>query len=198
MKEVDALFSHIERLLNIPREDLEVSRSFWKIQTFNKKDYFNEYGNVCKYLGFVIDGVFRTYYIDEYSLKENTIFLYSNNDFITAFRSLITQNPCIYYTQSIISSTIVYIHIDNLNYLFEHYKSWEKIGRFIAEQSFNSLLERTEMHRLDAKDRYIWFLGEYSNLQKKIPQCYIASFLGLENSSLCRIKKKINFIDICK
>lgn len=32
MKEVDALFSHIERLLNIPREDLEVSHSFWKIQ----------------------------------------------------------------------------------------------------------------------------------------------------------------------
>lgn len=190
--ELDKLFSHIETTMEINRNDLELSREYWKIYRFKKGEYFNEYGNICKNLGFVISGVFRTYYIDDNLLKDNNLFLYSKNDFVTAYRSLITQTPCIYYTQSLTESTILYIHINDLRKLFDISKGWERIGRMIAEESFNKLLYRTEnLLLLKAEDRYTEFLEKYPTLPEQIPQYHIASFLGLENSSLSRIKKRL-------
>lgn len=190
--ETDKLFSHIENTMKIDRSDIEKSKGMWKVYHFKKGEYFNEYGNICKYLGFVISGVFRTFYIDDNLLKDNNIFLYSENDFVTAFKSLITQTPCVYYTQSLTSSTVLYIHINDLNHLFNTSKGWERIGRMIAEESFNKLLYRTEnILLLKAEDRYNEFLKKYPKIPQEIQQYHIASFLGIENSSLSRIKRRL-------
>lgn len=190
--EIEKLFLHIEKTMEISRADLELSREYWKLYTFKKGEYFNEYGNICKYLGFVISGVFRTYYIDNNLPKDNNLLLYTNNDFVTAFRSLITQTPCIYYTQSLTNSTILYIHINDLRKLFDTSKGWERVGRIIAEESFNILLYRTEnLLLLNAEERYLEFLKRYPSLFNQIAQYHIASFLGLENATLSRIKKRL-------
>lgn len=190
--EIETLFKYIENEINLSREDLNLSLPYWKKYDFKKGEYFNEYGTICKYLGFVISGVFRTYYIDENSTKENNIFLYSENEFVTAFRSLVTKVPCIYYTQALIDSTVLYIHINNLEELYSKSKGWEKFGRIIAENSFNKLLYRTEnILFLKPEDRYLDFLRKYPTLPDKIPQYQIASFLGLENPSLSRIKRRL-------
>ena len=190
--EIETLFRHIENEMNLSREDLNLSLNYWKKYDFKKGEYFNEYGNICKYLGFVISGVFRTYYLDENSTKENNIFLYAENEFVTAFRSLVTKVPCIYYTQALTDSTVLYIHINNLEELYNKSKGWEKFGRIIAENSFNKLLYRTEtVLFLKPEDRYTDFLKKYPELPNKIPQYQIASFLGLENPSLSRIKRRL-------
>lgn len=193
--EIEILFSHIEKTMGISRKDLELSRKYWKLYNFKKGEYFNEYGNICKYLGFIISGVFRTYYIDDNMLKDNNLLLYSENDFVTAFRSLIAQVPCIYYTQSLTKSTILYIHINDLKKLFDISKGWERVGRIIAEESFNKLLYRTEnLLLLKPEERYTEFLKKYPFLPEQIPQYHIASFLGLENSSVSRIKRRLKSV----
>ncbi|XKX05990.1 hypothetical protein R8G61_01315 [Tenacibaculum maritimum] len=74
MEEVSLLFDSLESNISIKREELELSRNLWRKKKFNKGEYFNEYGNICKYLGFIISGVFRTYYIDDELLEERNIF----------------------------------------------------------------------------------------------------------------------------
>lgn len=189
--EIETLFNHLENEMNVSREDLKLSLSYWKKYNFHKGEYFNEYGNICKYLGFVISGVFRTYYIDEGLEKENNVFLYSENEFVTAFRSLINKTPCLYYTQSLTDSTILYIHINDLEKLYSISKGWEKIGRILAENAFKMLLYRTENLLLKPEERYVGYLKKYPTLPTKIPQYHIASFLGLENPSLSRIKRRL-------
>lgn len=189
--EIETLFNHLENEMNVSRADLKLSLSYWKKYNFHKGEYFNEYGNICKYLGFVISGVFRTYYIDEGLEKENNVFLYSENEFVTAFRSLINKTPCLYYTQSLTDSTILYIHINDLEKLYSISKGWEKIGRIMAENAFKMLLYRTENLLLKPEERYVSYIKKYPDLPTKIPQYHIASFLGLENPSLSRIKKRL-------
>lgn len=189
--ELEPLFKHLENDLHISKEDILLSLPYWKKFKYEKGEYFNQYGNVCQYLGFIISGVFRTYYIDE-NLKENTVFLYTEGEFVTAFRSMVQRTPCVYYVQSLTPSYIVCIHINNLENLYKVSKGWERIGRSIAEESFYKLLNRMEnMVFLSAEDRYKQFLENYPDLPDLIPQYHIASFLGIENPSLSRIKKRL-------
>ncbi|CAA0150417.1 Crp/Fnr family transcriptional regulator [Tenacibaculum maritimum] len=192
MEEVNLLFDSLESNISIKREELELSRNLWRKKKFKKGEYFNEYGNICKYLGFIISGVFRTYYIDDELLEERNIFLHSDNDFFTAFKSLVNQTPCLYYIQSLTDSDIIYIHIDDLERLYSMSKGWERIGRIIAENSFNKLLYRTEsLLFLKPEERYLNFVAQYKVLCERIPQYHIASFLGLKNQSISRIKKRL-------
>lgn len=190
--ELELLKEFLEKKLKVSKEDIELSLPYWKIKKYEKGEYFNQYGDVCKYLGFMNSGVCRTYYIDE-NLKENTVFIYTKGEFVTAFRSMVQKIPCIYYVQALTTSYIVNIHIDDLERLYSISKGWERIGRNIAEESFYKLLNRVEnLTFLSAEERYKQFLELYPNLTDAIPQYHIASFLGIENPSLSRIKKRLH------
>lgn len=190
--EVDYLFSFIKSHYDLPQEkNFDDYKKYWSVKKYAKGDFFNNYGNTCKHLAFVISGIFRTYYLDEKTLKEHNIFFHLPNDFVTAFRSFIAQKPCQYNVQALTDSTTVYIHKDYMNLLYKSSKNWETIGRRLAENSFNSLLQKMELLRMNAKDRYINFLLNNPSLDEIIPQYHIASYLGIETPSLSRIKKSI-------
>jgi CRP-like cAMP-binding protein len=189
--ELEALFRHLETRLRLSKEDIELSRPYWKKFRYGKGEYFNQYGNVCQHLGFIISGVFRTYYIDE-NLKENTVFLYSKDEFVTAFRSMVQRTPCVYFVQALSAAHIVSIHINDLEKLYSVSKGWERVGRTIAEEAFFKLLHRVEnLTFLSAEERYKQFLERHPDLPDSIPQYHIASFLGIETPSLSRIKRRL-------
>lgn len=190
-QELVSLFNYLENELKLSKEDIQLSLPYWKRFNYKKGEYFNQYGNVCQYLGFIISGVFRTYYIDE-NLKENTVFLYTPGEFVTAFRSMVQRIPCVYYVQALTPAFIVSIHINDLEKLYVTSKGWERIGRSIAEDAFYKLLNRMEnLVFLNAEERYKQFLENFPNLPDLIPQYHIASFLGIENPSLSRIKSRL-------
>lgn len=92
----------------------DLSRGMWQEKTYQKGDFYNEYRSVCKYLGVVLDGVFRTYYVDEKTGGEKNLFFYSPNQVVVSYASFLTQSPCKYYTQAVTDARIWYIHIDQL------------------------------------------------------------------------------------
>ncbi|MNU24760.1 Cyclic nucleotide-binding domain protein [compost metagenome] len=189
-----ALANYLENHLKLSKEDVALSLPYWKKFSYKKGEYFNQYGNVCQHLGFIVSGIFRTYYIDD-NLKENTVFIYTPNEFVTAFRSMVQRIPCIYYVQALVPSYIVSIHINDLESLYSKSKGWERVGRAIAEDAFYKLLNRMEnLVFLNAEDRYKQFLENFPDLPDLIPQYHIASFLGIENPSLSRIKNRLKTV----
>lgn len=190
-----ALANYLENQLKLSKEDVALSLPYWKKFSYKKGEYFNQYGNVCQHLGFIVSGIFRTYYIDD-NLKENTVFIYTPNEFVTAFRSMVQRIPCIYYVQALVPSYIVSIHINDLESLYSKSKGWERVGRAIAEDAFYKLLNRMEnLVFLNAEDRYKQFLEKFPELPDLIPQYHIASFLGIENPSLSRIKNRLKTVN---
>ena len=63
------------------------------------------------------------------------------------------------------------------------------IGRVLMESYFIELEERTiSLHYKTAKERYNYFLSRYSDLFHRVKLSHIASFLGITNETLSRIR----------
>jgi len=80
-----------------------------------------------------------------------------------------------------------------LEKLYKEVPQFERFGRFLAEQAFIGLRKKTNnLTLLDAKQRYLNLLKERPKVIERIPQHYIASYLGIKPQSLSRIRKNLS------
>jgi len=173
-------------------EAFGLSSSYWREKAFKKGERFNDYKNVCKELGFVIEGTFRSYIIDPKSGEEKNIFFFSKNGFVTAYKSFVQQIPCEYYTEALTDAAIVCINIFDLQQLYQQSHAWERFGRLTAEMAANVVIERTESFLLKSpEERYLALIETHPELHEKVPLYHISSYLGIQGPSLSRIRKRI-------
>ena len=193
MSELRLLSFAFQQFADLSEEEFNLSSDFWEEKTYNKGEYFNEYQNVCKYLGFIIDGVFRSYVIDEKSGEEKNVFFYSPNQFAVSFKSFVNQVPCDYHTKAVTDSKVIRIHIDHLQKLYRESHGWERFGRLLAQQAFNVVIERTEDFLFKSPEqRYLDLMKDHPNIFNSIPLYHISSYLGIQGPSLSRIRKRIS------
>lgn len=179
-------------LAGINEEHFAMSETFWLQKDFAKNEYYNEYRQVCKYLGFILNGVFRSYYIDDKGDEKN-VFFFSQHQVVVSFQSFISQSPCNYYTQSMTDSQVLYIHINHLQALYKQSHQWERLGRLIAEMAFSIAMRRTESFLfMTPEQRYLQLLADHPAIFNAIPLYHISSYLGIQGPSLSRIRKRIS------
>ncbi|RZJ68358.1 MAG: Crp/Fnr family transcriptional regulator [Flavobacterium sp.] len=192
MDEHDILGAALQQFAGLTPEEFALSEGCWQYREFKKGEFYNEYKNVCKYLGFIIEGVFRTYYVDDRSDEEKNVFFFSQHQIVVSFQSFIAQAPCNYYTQSMTASKILYIHIDDLQKLYTKSHGWERLGRRIAETAFSMAIRRTEDFLfLSPEQRYLDLMSQHPTIFNSIPLYHISSYLGIQSPSLSRIRKRL-------
>ena len=84
----------------LDEHDFNLSATHWKIKTFRKGEFYNPVGNICRYLGFIMDGYFRAYLTDEEGNEKN-IFLFLPHQVVVTYKSYLHQVPCDYDTQAL-------------------------------------------------------------------------------------------------
>jgi len=158
-----------------------------------KGDFYNLRGTVCTYFGFIVEGVFRSYTIDEKSGEEKNVFLYSANGFVVSFKSFINQIPCDYHTQALTDASIIFIRYTDLLSLYNQSHRWEKFGRLLAQEAFNITMSRIEGFILKSpEDRYLDLIKQHPDIFNNVPLYHISSYLGIQGPSLSRIRKRIS------
>jgi CRP-like cAMP-binding protein len=192
MTEIHMLGQVMQQFAGMDEEEFALSHPFWQKKNYKRGEFYNEYKNVCKHLGFILDGVFRAYYIDADSAEEKNVFFFSQNQMVVSYKSFVTQTPCNYYTESMTESTILYIHYDQLNKLYGQSHQWEKFGRLVAETAFNIAMTRAEHFLfLTPEQRYLELIEKHPDIFNNIPLYHIASYLGIQGPSLSRIRKRM-------
>jgi CRP-like cAMP-binding protein len=187
----DYLQQALQSLTGMTEEEFNLSRAYWKPKTFSKGDYYNQYRHVCKQLGFIFDGVFRAYYVDEKNQEKN-VFFFSKNQVVVSFQSFIHQTPCNYFTQAMTDAQIAYISYDQLHELYKKSHAWEKLGRVLAELAFSVSMGRTESFLFKSpEERYLDLIQQHPDIFNSIPLYHISSYLGFQGPSLSRIRKRL-------
>ncbi|MBX2953181.1 MAG: Crp/Fnr family transcriptional regulator [Leadbetterella sp.] len=193
MKTLEKLALTLKEFAGLHEEDFEKSVPYWTELSYKKWEFFNEYKNVCKYLGFIDEGVFRSYMIDGKTGEEKNVFLYSGNQFVVSFKSFINQAPCDYYTQAMTDAKVLCIHIIHLQKLYKESHSWERFGRLLAQEAFNVTIERTESFLFKTpEERYIDLIKHHPDIFNTVPLYHISSYLGIQGPSLSRIRKRLS------
>jgi CRP-like cAMP-binding protein len=192
MSNLQILQTAFKDLAGMSGEAFKLSTDYWHEKSFKKGELFNDYKNVCKELGFILKGTFRSYIIDEKSGEEKNIFFYSQNGIVTAYKSFVRQIPCEYYTEALTDAQIICINIFDLQKLYQQSHEWERFGRIAAEMAANIVIERTESFLLKSpEERYLELIETHPELNDKVPLYHISSYLGIQGPSLSRIRKRI-------
>ena len=183
----------LNQFAELSAEDFSISIPYWHTKEYKKGDYFNRHKNVCKYLGFINEGVFRSYIIDAKTNEEKNIFFYSTHQFVVPYKSFINQAPCDYHTQAMTNASIVYINIEDLLTLFSQSHKWERFGRLMAQEAFNVAIDRMESFVFKSpEERYLDLIKHHPDIFNNVPLYHISSYLGIKGPSLSRIRKRIS------
>lgn len=139
---------------------------------------------------FLESGSARSFhYIDA---KEMTNWFVFNNMPLTSYFSFVTQSPSKETIQFLEDTTLYSINYNDLQLLYKEFHGIEKLGRKIAEFYFIWQEERTlSLQSLSAKERYEKLLIQEAHLLQKVSLGQIASYLGITQESLSRIRKNI-------
>jgi CRP-like cAMP-binding protein len=176
---------------NLTADDIErVKRIFFR-RTMRKNEYFLSAGSCLEYLGYVSKGMFRYYYIDA-DANDITKYFVSENDFVFSLSSFISHEPSLFYIEAIEDAELMCASVTDIRALISSSTVWLNIYRNILETTY-VIKERREAEFLlyDARQRYNNFLHEYPEMENRIKQHYIASFLGITPESLSRIRAQL-------
>ena len=169
-----------------------MSEPYWQLQFYRKGEFYNEYKNICRYLGFVVSGIFRIYRYEERTQTEKNMLFFSSGQLMTSYKSFLTQTACEYFTEAMAESVVIYIRHEKLQELYKTSHEWERFGRVYTELVLTQLLDATEALLFrTAEERYSAMLQQHPDLVQSIPLYHIASYLGIEAPSLSRIRKRL-------
>ena len=193
MTEIDKLQYALQQFAGITPEEFALSTPYWKYKTYKKGEFYNLHRNICKDLGFVTSGVFRSYTVNEETGEEKNVFLYSSNGFVVSFKSFVNQIPCDYHTQALTDASIIYINILDLISLYQQSHQWETFGRLLAQEAFNVTMTRLEGFLFKSpEERYLDLILQHPDIFNNVPLYHISSYLGIQGPSLSRIRKRIS------
>lgn len=171
--------------------DCTLFESFLQVRQIKNKDILLKEGQICKTLGFINRGIFRTYYLSD-GKEINTHFSFEN-EFVVNYDSFLQETPSKYYIQALEDAEIVSFNLQTLQNAYNQSQNWERFGRIMAEYSYKLTTKRVEGFMfMDATQRYLQMMEETPHFLEKIPLYHLASYLGIERESLSRLRKKIS------
>ncbi len=142
------------------------------------------------FLAFITKGAFRVYFHDDQGFEITTWFSFANS-FVTDLLSYYHQSPAKFYVEAIEESEVLIIEKSRLEELYETRPEFEKFGRKFAENGMVLLMQRMlNLQIKTAKERYLDLLDRPDFMQK-IPLKYLATYLGITDTSLSRIRREI-------
>ncbi len=176
-------------------KDSEISNglNYFEPKSFEKGDILIEAGKICNWMAFVNSGVLRNFYISSKD-EEVTYCLTFPNKVISAFSSFMTQKVTFENIHALTNVELLVIRHDQYYKLMNSSENWLKFSRFVAEQSYIEMENRLLALQMEsAKKRYEDLLVFNPDYLQKVPLKYLASYLGITQRHLSRLRKEISF-----
>jgi CRP-like cAMP-binding protein len=187
---IDSLLHTIQYLITLSPGEIDLVKTLFKERTYKKGEFFLEEGRICKQVGFVAKGLLR-YYINQDG--EEKIYDFSQeNEFVCNYESFLPQLPSTKNIQALEDSIVFVISQSDLQLFYANVRGGERFGRIAIEAVFVKLLQDiSSLYSETPELRYERFLKNHGDLQQRISQYHIASFVGVKPQSLSRIRKRI-------
>lgn len=154
-----------------------------------KGDFILKEGSTPNHIWYIVSGSLRTMYY--YKDKEVTSWLYNHDQLVTAYGSFYTRTSSYENIQCTEDSVLISITYDNLNLLYDNHPSMATFGRYIMEEMVSVLdyFYKGFMF-MTAKEKYDLILTYFPDVTQRVNLGYIASFLGITQETLSRIRRK--------
>jgi len=159
------LIDYILQFGELIKQEIDSITSKATLLELYKDDYFSEAGKIPRQVGFVLEGIFRFCYYNNKG-EDITNYFIDQNSFVIDYQKFGSQIIASEYIQAVTDCKIIVFSKTD----------WDEISNTIAE---------------DATTRYLSFIEKFPAVLARTPLSYIASYLGITQQSLSRIRKNI-------
>ncbi len=185
----EKLIASIRSRIDLEPEEIECIRLLWKESVIKKGDFFLAEGQICKQVGFIVNGLMR-YYMN-HDGEDKTYAFAQENDFVCNNESFIPQTPSTKIIQALEDCAILQTSYGDLQWFYTAVRQGERFGRLVTEEVFIQTLQDLGSFYTDTPEiRYERFINAHPDLLQRIPQYHIASYVGVKPQSLSRIRKR--------
>ncbi|OQP56388.1 Crp/Fnr family transcriptional regulator [Niastella populi] len=188
----------MERLINyllhfghLNQQQIELIKSRICIKTIKKDEYYHEAGKIPREIIFLTEGIVRVCYYSNNG-DEITKYFIDENNFVADINNYNQGLPSTEYIQAITDCEYIVLSKTTMEELSMTIIGWDAIISKITAKAMAEKVNRiSPMMTEDATERYLGFLNKFPTLVNRIPLSYVASYLGVTQSSLSRIRKTI-------
>lgn len=182
----------IESVTYLPSSQKEKFQGMISVRHLEKNNTFIRAGESPQKIAFVRKGLFRYYYASEDG-AEYTKGFFDRSSVLSAYDAVLEGKPSYFTIEALEDSIIESVPFDPFYQLFSADPCWTEFLVALLQKGYLAKVTRErELLLLDAGQRYQNFLERYPDLEKRVKQSIIASYLGIAPESLSRIRKNLS------
>ena len=185
------LLNYINKYINLTIEEETILLSKIIHRNYLKDQYIVQQGDICKSANFIISGCAKTFYLNKKG-QEYTVMFSVEDWWASDLGSFITQTPADFNVQCLENTELIQFTFENLEELYTNIPKLERFFRKIIERAFVTSQKRIiKNFSLAAKEHYLIFKETYPEIEQRVPQYMIASYLGITKEFLSKIKTQL-------
>ena len=191
MKEQEILIEFAKKHIEISTEDEEKKKKYFKVRNVEKNEILLNAGEVCNHLYFVVQGILRTFHLNANG-TEFTRLIRKENQFCTVLLSFLEKKSSVATIQALEKGVLLAISSEDFRTLTKESEIAQKMYTKTLEDFENFHLKRLEfLTSYSPKEKTEIFLKEYHELEPRLTDKVIASYLQITPETYCRCKKSL-------
>jgi len=184
-----ALRDHIKSYIPLSNIEFEAIYRVMRREAYKKRESLVRSGESCEHFYFVLSGSLRTFTTDERG-HEHIFHLAFENWWASDLFSFITGDTAFFSIEALQDTEVLSIHRDDYEVLLSQYPKFERFFRLLMQNAYVASQKRTmDIMSLSAEKRYLQLVQRYPQMEMRVAQHHIASFLGITPEALSRIKR---------
>ena len=188
---MSTIFHSVYQHFLLSEDDLQtIAESHQKIE-ISKGSFLLKKDEIADEYYLLEKGIVRAF-VQDYDHNEITTEFFVENEIVIVPSSLFQRIPSQETLQTITDCIVWKIDFDQFQHLFHFIPGFSEWGRlWFTFQLFTLKQKSLDMVTETAKNRYLKLLKEKPDIIQNAPLKQIASYLGITDSSLSRIRKEI-------
>lgn len=187
---MEELIEYILQFGNLNKQQVDLVTSKAKRLELCKDEYFSEAGKIPRQIGFVVNGVVRGCYYNNKGEEITRCFIAENN-LVVDYPNFEANSVSAEYLQASTDCKLITFSKQNWDELSHTIVGWDTIKNKMVQKCLYQKSRKSPVISQDATTRYLEFLENYPTLTNRVSLTYIASYLGVTQQSLSRIRKNI-------
>ena len=184
------IINHVLKRVNLTVEEQHYFCSLLTVRQILPRQYLLQQGDVCKFESYVCHGFLRSFYMDKEG-NDHTLHFAFEDWWITDSTSFVNQVPATRNIVALEPSILLQIEHPRLEQLYKDIPAFERFWRILNQNSCIAQDQRIlNAISMTGAERYEALIQKYPLLEQRLPQKYIASYLGVTPVFLSQIRKK--------
>jgi CRP-like cAMP-binding protein len=186
---MDRLIREMKSIGSFSETDIELLVGSLEEAFVAKGDYFLKEGEVSHHIAYILSGLTM-----HYKSLDGVVIpcdFTTKGQWLGYLKSFTNGIPADMSIQALEDTRLLKLSGKAMQHLFQLQPQFMALKNFYTELSFVSNTQHSaDLAMLTAKQRYYKFMQEKPDLINRVPQYYIAAYLGIKPQSLSRIRKE--------